>query len=120
MAGSVPLTAALTLAIAVAWVGVAQLARKAELSPACGGGGLGAHSCAHFIVWLNGSCWVFLALPYGALRAVQCSKQRCRTAGAAGQGGGGVCWTTDPRLHSSEVTLPQLLVFFTVILPVSR
>ena len=64
-------TALLTAVIAVAWVGVAQFARQAELAPACGGpagGGLGAHSCAHFIVWLNGSSWMFLGLPWLAQR----------------------------------------------------
>ena len=62
-----PSTIMLTAVIAVAWVGVAQFARQAELAPACGGGaggGLGAHSCAHFIVWLNGSSWMFLGLPW--------------------------------------------------------
>ena len=84
------ITAALTVVIASAWVGVAQLARMAELSPGCrppasgsgsGGvealsGGLGPYSCAHFITWLNGSCWIFLGAPWLALQVVRCSRRR--------------------------------------------
>ncbi len=81
-------TVLLTLAIALSWVGVAQMARLAELAPGCeasahqGGGvlanatnthddsrasavdGLGSHSCTYLIVWLNGTSWIFLGLPW--------------------------------------------------------
>ena len=82
-------TVLLTVTIAVAWVGVAQLARLAELScgggggggggePAASVGGLGAHSCTHLIVWLNGSSWVFLGVPW-ALRSLA-TRRRLRSA----------------------------------------
>eukprot|EP01052_Picozoa_sp_SAG31_P039451 SAG31_NODE_5476_length_2518_cov_1.876395_2_plen_441_part_00 len=82
-------TCVLTAVIASTWVGVAQFARRAELAPGCDGddsshgtlldetnktdaltgsdtigAGLGPHSCAHFIVWLNGSSWMALGLPW--------------------------------------------------------
>ncbi len=78
-------TVLLTVAIALSWVGVAQMARLAELAPGCGAsasggglanathmsdsrggimGGLGSHSCTHLIVWLNGTSWIFLGLPW--------------------------------------------------------
>ena len=64
------LSLTLTLVIAAASVGVAQFARQVERSEGC----LGVHACAHFIVWLNGSSWMFLALPWCALRLATMSR----------------------------------------------
>ena len=82
-------TVLLTVAIAVSWVGVAQLARLAELAPGCnhgapalalsGVGGLGSHSCAHLIVWLNGSSWILLGLPW-LLKRMCTGRSRMRRA----------------------------------------
>ena len=82
-------TVLLTVAIAVSWVGVAQLARLAELAPGCnrgapalvalsGVGGLGSHSCAHLIVWLNGSSWILLGLPWLLKRTLPGRSRMCR------------------------------------------
>ena len=43
----------------------------------------GVHSCAHFIVWLNGSSWMFLALPWFALRIVDVFRHRPHGPGAS-------------------------------------
>jgi drug/metabolite transporter (DMT)-like permease len=107
--GTAPLTVALTLTIAAAWVGTSQLARQAEQSPGC----LSAASCAHFIVWLNGSSWVFLGLPWCALQLVA-SRRRLAADGATAD-------DSDARREeaaaaAADCTWPQVLAFFALAL----
>jgi drug/metabolite transporter (DMT)-like permease len=122
--GTAPLTVALTLTIAAAWVGTSQLARQAEQSPGC----LSAASCAHFIVWLNGSSWVFLGLPWCALQLVASRRRRAADGATAAQSSSASSSSgaddssangarrEEAAAAAADCTWPQVLAFFALAL----
>jgi drug/metabolite transporter (DMT)-like permease len=107
--GTAPLTVAFTLTIAAAWVGTSQLARQAEQSPGC----LSAASCAHFIVWLNGSSWVFLGLPWCALQLVASRRRRAADGATADDSD---ARREEAAAAAADCTWPQVLAFFALAL----